>query len=192
MAIIVNIVKKPRTIPHVGYYINHPLLTISISRNRSHSLYSQTRQHKTKKRHRKMSAAAGGLGKCSKIRHIVRLRQMLQRWRNKARLSAFNRGSVPDVPAGHLAVYVGPRFRRFVFPAAHLNHPVFRKLLAQVEEMYGFDRPGPLTFPCEEAIFEEALRFVSRSGNHDALHLHCHGVAGQWPESRALLNESIW
>lgn len=188
-------------IPTVAHYIkpsaaDHFLLPESLS-----PLPNQTTQDKTDKHHRKMYTAPGGLGKSSKIRHIVSLRQMLQRWRNKARLSSsFSRGSVNDIPPGHLAVYVGPRRRRFVFQAAYLNHPVFRKLLAQVEELYGFDRQGPLTFPCEEAIFEEALRFVSRSdsgrfgrsGNLDSLHLNCHVGASQWPESRTLLSESIW
>ncbi|KAF2310091.1 hypothetical protein GH714_006506 [Hevea brasiliensis] len=58
---------------------------------------------------------SAGIGKCSKIRHIVRLRQMLRRWRNKARMSA-NR--IPsDVPAGHVAVCVGTSCRRFVVRA---------------------------------------------------------------------------
>ncbi|GMI96903.1 SMALL AUXIN UPREGULATED RNA 52 [Hibiscus trionum] len=53
-----------------------------------------------------------GLRKYSKIRHILRLRQMLQRWRNKARISV---GRIPaDVPAGHVAVYVGMSYKRFV------------------------------------------------------------------------------
>ncbi|KAJ6306363.1 hypothetical protein OIU78_021640, partial [Salix suchowensis] len=40
---------------------------------------------------------SAGQAKCAKIRHIVRLRQMLRHWRNKARMSA-NR--IPsDVPS---------------------------------------------------------------------------------------------
>jgi hypothetical protein len=45
------------------------------------------------------------------------------------------------VPAGHVAVCVGG--------AAHLNHPVFRELLRQAEEEYGF--------PCDEGLFEHLL-----------------------------------
>nr|VDD23177.1 unnamed protein product [Brassica oleracea] len=41
---------------------------------------------------------AGGLGKCSKIRHIVRLRQLLRRWRDQARMSSFSRSVPSDVP----------------------------------------------------------------------------------------------
>ncbi|MBA0759561.1 hypothetical protein Gotri_022428, partial [Gossypium trilobum] len=102
-----------------------------------------------------------GLGKCSKIRHIVRLRQMLRRWRNKARVSASRIPS--DVPAGHVAVYVGTSCRRFVVRLTYLNHPVFKKLLIQAEEEYGFTNQGPLSIPCDETVFEEVIRFISRS-----------------------------
>ncbi|KAB2040862.1 hypothetical protein ERO13_D02G097950v2 [Gossypium hirsutum] len=68
---------------------------------------------------------SAGLGKYTKIRHIVRLRQMLQRWRNKALMSA--RRIPSDVPVGHVAIYVGTSCRRFVVR-------VFRKLLIQAEE----------------------------------------------------------
>ncbi|MFQ6637378.1 hypothetical protein Gotur_014170 [Gossypium turneri] len=68
---------------------------------------------------------SAGLGKYTKICHIVRLRQMLQRWRNKARMSA--RRIPSDVPVGHVAIYVGTSCRRFVVL-------VFRKLLIQAEE----------------------------------------------------------
>ncbi|KAK9002697.1 hypothetical protein V6N11_060280 [Hibiscus sabdariffa] len=86
---------------------------------------------------------------------------MLQRWRNKARTSA---GRVPsDVPAGHMAVCVGTSCRRFVVRATYLNHPIFKKLLIQAEEEYGFSNQGPLAIPCDESVFEEAIRFISMS-----------------------------
>ncbi|KAL4310462.1 hypothetical protein GQ457_01G025760 [Hibiscus cannabinus] len=101
------------------------------------------------------------LRKCSKIRQIVRVRQMLQRWRNKARRSA---GRIPsDVPAGHMAVCVGTSCRRFVVRATYLNHPIFKKLLIQAEEEYGFSNQGPLAIPCDESVFEEVIRFISMS-----------------------------
>ncbi|GAB4839105.1 hypothetical protein Ancab_028633 [Ancistrocladus abbreviatus] len=102
-----------------------------------------------------------GCGKCSKIRHIVRLRQMLRRWRNRAAMSS--RRVPSDVPAGHLAICVGASCRRFIVRTAYLNHPVFKKLLVQAEEEYGFGNQGPLTIPCDESLFEEILRFLSRS-----------------------------
>ncbi|KAK4768691.1 hypothetical protein SAY87_003832 [Trapa incisa] len=103
------------------------------------------------------------VGKSSKIRRIVRLRQMLLRWRRKAHLSASAASRVPDdVPAGHVAVCVGASRRRFVVRAVHLNHPVFQSLLLQAEEEYGFaNRSGPLEIPCDEAFFQEVLRHIS-------------------------------
>ncbi|XP_058735125.1 auxin-induced protein 6B-like [Vicia villosa] len=94
-------------------------------------------------------------GKSSKIRRIVRLRQMLLRWRKKARLAT-------DVPEGHVAVCVGPTMRRFVVRASYLNHPIFKKLLMQAEEEYGFCNHGPLAIPCDELVFEELLRVMAR------------------------------
>ncbi|KAG2400689.1 hypothetical protein LR48_Vigan09g030500 [Vigna angularis] len=109
-----------------------------------------------------ISMSEGGLAKCTRIRHIVRLRQMLRRWRSKARMSA-HRQVPSDVPAGHVAVCVGSNSRRFVVRATYLNHPVFTKLLVEAEEEYGFSNHGPLTIPCDETLFEQLLRFISRS-----------------------------
>ncbi|KAJ0966941.1 hypothetical protein J5N97_023858 [Dioscorea zingiberensis] len=102
----------------------------------------------------------GGMAKSGKISHIVKLRHMVQRWRKRA--AASSSVSTPaDVPAGHVAVCVGSSQRRFVVRAAHLNHPAFRRLLAQAEEEYGFAQPGPLAIPCDETLFEEILRRVA-------------------------------
>ncbi|KAJ1411641.1 Small auxin-up RNA [Sesbania bispinosa] len=113
-------------------------------------------------------------GNCSKIRHIVRVRQMLMRWRKKSCVKA------PfDVPAGHVAVCVGPSSMRFVVRTTYLNHPIFQKLLLQAEEEYGFCNHGPLTIPCDESLFQEHLRVMSRSestrfSNLEDLQRRCH------------------
>ncbi|XP_057533058.1 auxin-induced protein 10A5-like [Amaranthus tricolor] len=108
-----------------------------------------------------MSIGSGNkFPKCNKIRHIVRLRQMLRRWRNKA----VQRRIPSDVPSGHVAVTVGSNRRRFIVRTTFLNHPVFRKLLVQAEEEYGFtNQIGPLSIPCDEKLFEEILRLMNRS-----------------------------
>ncbi|XP_052201635.1 auxin-induced protein 6B [Diospyros lotus] len=144
---------------------------------------------------------------CSKIRHIVRLRQMLRRWRKKAAAAGARRAAPPDVPAGHVAVCVGSNCRRFVVRATYLNHPVFRKLLVLAEEEYGFaNTAGPLAIPCDESLFEEILRFLSRSestgrfANLEDFQRYCHlgfrSSLDSWPESRPLLHgltdESVW
>ncbi|ESQ27576.1 hypothetical protein EUTSA_v10019286mg [Eutrema salsugineum] len=151
---------------------------------------------------------AGGLGKCSKIRHIVRLRQMLRRWRDQARMSSSSRCVPSDVPSGHVAVYVGSNCRRFVVRATYLNHPVLRNLLVQAEEEFGFVNQGPLVFPCEESVFVESIRFVSRSDSTrsrrftcpDDFQKNCHveirSKLDLWIESRPLLHgvseKAIW
>ncbi|KAK7312265.1 hypothetical protein VNO77_36016 [Canavalia gladiata] len=59
-----------------------------------------------------------------------------------------------DVPKGHLAVYVGENYKRFVIPISYLSHPLFRDLLDWAEEEFGFNHPmGGLTIPCTEDYF---------------------------------------
>ncbi|KAJ4964737.1 hypothetical protein NE237_016586 [Protea cynaroides] len=109
---------------------------------------------------------AAGFEKCCRIRHIVRIRQMLRRWRQKAAFAAQKSAdcSIPsDVPAGHVAVCVGSSCKRFVMRTTYLNHPMFKKLLVKVEEEYGFTNQGPLFIPCDETLFGEILRFLSLS-----------------------------
>ncbi|XP_026660862.2 indole-3-acetic acid-induced protein ARG7 [Phoenix dactylifera] len=116
--------------------------------------------------------SGAGTGKCSTIRHIVRLRQMLRRWRMRASSASSARAAPADVPAGHVAVCVGSSSRRFVVRTAHLNHPIFRQLLRQAEEEYGFSSlPGPLTLPCDESLFEHILRHLSSASSSRFLSL---------------------
>ncbi|GKV24074.1 hypothetical protein SLEP1_g33734 [Rubroshorea leprosula] len=90
-----------------------------------------------------------------KTRCIVCVRQTLRRWRTKTRLIHVN--------DGHFTIAVGPSHRRVVIPTSHLIHPTFRYLLAKTEEEYGFTNNGPLTIPCDEKLFEEIIRSISRS-----------------------------
>ncbi|KAI4339913.1 hypothetical protein MLD38_024807 [Melastoma candidum] len=141
--------------------------------------------------------ASSGHGKRSKIRHIVSLRQMLLRWRAKARMSSSN--SPVGVPSGHVAVRVGADGRRFVVRATYLNHPMFRSLLSQAEEEFGFDFPGPITIPCDVAVFEGVLRFISGSpagGVSQRRYCHVGLKGGLDGEGRPLLpglgQETVW
>ncbi|KAJ1693255.1 hypothetical protein LUZ63_009953 [Rhynchospora breviuscula] len=112
--------------------------------------------------------------KCSnKIRCIVRLRQMLRRWRARAAASA---GHTTDVPAGHVAVSVNSH--RFIVRTTYLNHPAFRQLLHQAEEEYGFNNVGPLELPCDETLFRVVLRHVSSSKRGVSLDELRNGVCG--------------
>ncbi|CAI9757979.1 unnamed protein product [Fraxinus pennsylvanica] len=141
---------------------------------------------------------------CRKIRQIVRLHQMLRRWRKKA-AAATSRCIPSDVPAGHVAVTVGTSCKRFVVRATYLNHPLFKKLLVRAEEEYGFTNTGPLAIPCDESLFEDVLRYLARteSGKNDStriarftsledFHRYCHVEMRNniefWAESRPLLH----
>ncbi|CAI0409816.1 unnamed protein product [Linum tenue] len=115
--------------------------------------------------------------KSNKIRHIVRIQQMLKQWRRKARANASSESRRGDVPAGHLAVCVGASCRRFAVRATHINHPIFKRVLAHAEEEFGFANAGPLRIPCEEMEFEEILKLVSRS---DSIRRFLHLEEIQW------------
>lgn len=58
-------------------------------------------------------------------------------------------GSLKKVPHGFLALYVGTEEKRFLVPAASLNHPAFRELLEQTQEEFGFSQKGALRMPCK-------------------------------------------
>ncbi|KAE8713197.1 Indole-3-acetic acid-induced protein ARG7 [Hibiscus syriacus] len=46
--------------------------------------------------------------------------------------------SIPrDVPKGHLAVYVGEDYKRFVIKITLLKHPLFKALLDRARDEYG-------------------------------------------------------
>ncbi|KAK4345435.1 hypothetical protein RND71_035611 [Anisodus tanguticus] len=61
---------------------------------------------------------------------------------------------LPDVPKGHMAVYVGESHNskhRFVVPISCLNHHSSQDLLKHAEDEYKFDYPmGRLTIPCKQ------------------------------------------
>ncbi|CAN6460771.1 unnamed protein product [Victoria cruziana] len=69
-----------------------------------------------------------------------------------------------DVPKGHLAVYVsenGGQTFRFVVPVGHFNHPLFRQLLKESEEEYGFSQQGGITIPCHISRFESVQQKIA-------------------------------
>ncbi|XP_057768553.1 protein SMALL AUXIN UP-REGULATED RNA 51-like [Salvia miltiorrhiza] len=114
---------------------------------------------------------AAAIKKVNMITQIVRLRQVVQRWKTKSlsRHSLSSSSSDSDesggspkcrTPSGSLAVYVGPERSRFVIPTRFLNFPVFVTLLDQAEEEFGFQTTGGLVLPCEPGFFSEILSFL--------------------------------
>ncbi|KAL5788786.1 hypothetical protein ACOSP7_005735 [Xanthoceras sorbifolium] len=90
----------------------------------------------------------------------IRLPSMLQNAKQilKRQPMLISRNNQPDVPKGHIAVYVGEiQRKRYVVPISYLNHPLFVDLLNRVEEEFGFNHPmGGLTIPClqEDAFID--------------------------------------
>lgn len=122
--------------------------------------------------------------KSNKIREIVRLQQILKKWRKlasapkpsnstskgiaflKRTLSFTDSSSVSSVsgditvPKGFLAVCVGEELKRFVIPTEYLGHKAFRMLLREAEEEFGFQQEGVLRIPCEVSVFEKILKVL--------------------------------
>ncbi|KAE9467592.1 hypothetical protein C3L33_00495, partial [Rhododendron williamsianum] len=60
-------------------------------------------------------------------------------------------------PEGCFSVYVGPEKQRFVIKTKYANHPLFKMLLEDAEEEYGYNSEGPLLLPCDVDLFCEVL-----------------------------------
>ncbi|KAI3772197.1 hypothetical protein L6452_03378 [Arctium lappa] len=115
---------------------------------------------------------ASALKKGNKISQIVRLKQVMQRWRRRC-ITTHSLTSDSDseidrqrrrIPSpGSLAVYVGIERRRFVIPTRFLNLPVFRELLNKAEEEFGFQKTGGLVLPCDVIFFKRLLKSLERN-----------------------------
>ncbi|XP_076943468.1 protein SMALL AUXIN UP-REGULATED RNA 51-like [Bidens hawaiensis] len=104
--------------------------------------------------------------KGNKINQIVRLKQVMQRWRRRCITSESDTDTEQQqqLPsAGSLAVYVGPDRHRFVIPTRFLNLPVFLSLLNKAEEEFGFQTTGGLVIPCDVSFFKWLLNVLNRN-----------------------------
>lgn len=131
--------------------------------------------------------------KSNKIRDIVRLQQILKKWKRLANgqksssnsntccSSNSNKGIkflktslsfTEAVPKGYLAVCVGKELKRFVIPTHYLTHQAFRMLLREAEEEFGFQQEGVLQIPCDVSVFENILNTVQH--NHQPLFFQNH------------------
>ncbi|OMO93828.1 Auxin responsive SAUR protein [Corchorus olitorius] len=60
-------------------------------------------------------------------------------------------------PEGCFSVYVGPQRQKFVVKTEFANHPLFKMLLEDAEDEYGFRSEGPLQLPCDVDLFYKVL-----------------------------------
>lgn len=123
--------------------------------------------------------------KSNKISDIVRLQQILKKWRKMAtapkpspsianstssknsnksmkflkKTLSFSESSM-SLPKGSLAVCVGREMKRYVVPTEYLSHRAFGMLLREAEEEFGFQHEGALRIPCEVEVFERILKVV--------------------------------
>lgn len=103
-----------------------------------------------------------GRASSNKIRDIVRLHQLLKKWKRLALAPKASKNSGAAVPKGFFAVCVGEEMRRFVIPTEYLGHWAFEKLLRKAEDEFGFQHEGALRIPCDVEVFESILRLVGR------------------------------
>ncbi|KAI3957359.1 hypothetical protein MKW98_003080 [Papaver atlanticum] len=79
-------------------------------------------------------------------------------------------GIPKDVPKGHLVVYVGEDYKRFVIKISLLKHPLFKALLDRAREEYNFTHPhSKLCIPCEEKVFLSVIRCANTPGKPSIL-----------------------
>ncbi|KAK1357969.1 Small auxin-up RNA [Heracleum sosnowskyi] len=60
-------------------------------------------------------------------------------------------------PHGCFSVYVGPEKQRFVIKTKYVNHPLFKMLLEDAENEYGYISNGPILLPCDVNLFYKVL-----------------------------------
>ncbi|CDY13423.1 BnaA03g51410D [Brassica napus] len=130
--------------------------------------------------------------KSNKIRDIVKLQQILKKWRKinneediNNNLTKTGSGSasksikflkrtlsftdVTAVPKGYLAVSVGKEEKRYKIPTDYLSHQAFHALLREAEEEFGFQQAGVLKIPCEVAVFESILKIMEDNKSDEYL-----------------------
>ncbi|KAE8670502.1 putative mitochondrial adenine nucleotide transporter BTL1-like [Hibiscus syriacus] len=139
--------------------------------------------------------------KSNQIREVVRLQQILKKWKKLANASNDNNNgarssgdggsgsrsikflkrtlSFTEVSPssstlkGFVAVTVGEERKRFVIPTEYLGYEAFRVLLRKAEEEFGFQQEGVLSIPCEVSVFEKILKMVEIK--KDVVFLHDFG-----------------
>jgi SAUR family protein len=123
---------------------------------------------------------AGTMKKVDKIRQIVRLKQLMTRWKQISLRRRSLRSEPEETtttttepcvtprrqpPSGFVFVYVGSERHRFAIPARFLNFPVFAGLLDVTEEEFGLRGNGGLVLPCHVDFFTEIVKRLHKNEN---------------------------
>lgn len=61
------------------------------------------------------------------------------------------------IPKGCFSVYVGSERQRFIVKTKFVTHPLFKMLLDEAEEEFGFQNDGPIRLPCNVDLFYKVL-----------------------------------
>ncbi|XP_018475534.1 auxin-responsive protein SAUR71-like [Raphanus sativus] len=89
-------------------------------------------------------------------------------WNGSAYLEdAKNRESIGKIKKKCFTVYVGPMKQRIVVKTKLLNHPLFKNLLEDAENEYGYRRDGPIVLPCEVDFFFKVLAEIKSDVHGD-------------------------
>ena len=125
-----------------------------------------------------MSLSATSMATSLKINQIVRLKQVIKKWKEMSTKLRYATSadatdtdsdtdtgmaaSRPRTPSGFLAVYAGSERERFLIPTRYVNLPVFVTLLKRAEEEYGFKFSGGIVVPCEVGFFRKVLEILEK------------------------------
>ena len=76
------------------------------------------------------------------------------------RCRSARRSKQPSAPEGCFTVCVGAGRQRFAVRTERVNHPLFRALLEEAEEAFGYSAAGPLALPCDADAFVRVLEQI--------------------------------
>ena len=76
------------------------------------------------------------------------------------RCRSARRSKQPPAPEGCFTVCVGAGRQRLAVRTERVNHPLFRALLDEAEEAFGYEAAGPLALPCDADAFVRVLEQI--------------------------------
>ncbi|KAK8657816.1 hypothetical protein V6N13_036037 [Hibiscus sabdariffa] len=106
-----------------------------------------------------------------------------KKWKVWGRFCKTSR-SPNGVKKGCFFVYVGPQRERFTIKMENINHPLFRTLLEDAEQEYGFSNEGPLLLPCEVDLFNQVIAEI-KDGDHPDMTPLCSFACSPSPSRRS-------